>query len=486
MSLNWKEIDLILEELSLTSSFIQKVRQPNYHSLLLDIYKPAEGRFPVLIELASQGCRFHRLYHGVPYKKTVRLQRFAQLLRSRVQGGRIIESRQIGKERIIELQIVKGELTTILYIRLWSNAANILATDTSHTILDAFYRRPKKGEVSGKPFNPELDQSPPGRHREFSVRQQFLDQKGATPMSFNEFIELEYATETRDRLLAELTREADAVLHEEASRLEKRLTKKTKELEHLGSFQQYKHFGDLLASFRHCIIPGNHWASVPDYDHDGQNISIEIDPKKSPGDNIEHYYKKYHKAKGAYEHMLEEIEQTRNQISHIQRELLHIHETTDQPDKQIEYIHSIIARHKNIHSRSQEKREAPGLTFTSGIYTIHVGRTSKENDTLLREWTRGNDYWLHTRDYPGGYVIIKYIPGKTVPLETLLDAGNLAVYYSKARNSGRADLYYTQVKYLRRAKESKQGTVLPTHEKNLAITLDQKRLDALFTGVDHE
>ncbi|MCI7080622.1 MAG: hypothetical protein MR944_06005, partial [Treponema porcinum] len=59
------------------------------------------------------------------------------------------------------------------------------------------------------------------------------------------------------------------------------------------------------------------------------------------------------------------------------------------------------------------------------------------------------------------------------------DAANLAVYYSKARNAGKTDLYYTYVKYLRRAKNGPKGLVLPTHEKNLCITPDKKRLERL-------
>ena len=61
----------------------------------------------------------------------------------------------------------------------------------------------------------------------------------------------------------------------------------------------------------------------------------------------------------------------------------------------------------------------------------------------------------------------------------MLYAGNLAVYHSKGRKAHTADLYYTQVKYLRRAKNGPKGTVLPTQEKNLTITLDEDRLRKL-------
>ena len=84
--------------------------------------------------------------------------------------------------------------------------------------------------------------------------------------------------------------------------------------------------------------------------------------------------------------------------------------------------------------------------------------------------------WLHTRDWSGGYIFIKSRRGKTIPLEILLDAGNLAVFYSKARKAKTADIYYTQVKHLRRAKNAPKGTVLPSYEKNLTVTIDEQRL----------
>jgi predicted ribosome quality control (RQC) complex YloA/Tae2 family protein len=87
--------------------------------------------------------------------------------------------------------------------------------------------------------------------------------------------------------------------------------------------------------------------------------------------------------------------------------------------------------------------------------------------------------WLHTRDVSGGYVFIKQKTGKSFPLNILIDAGNLAVFYSKARNSGVADLFYTQVKYLRRAKNGPKGLVIPTQEKNLHIKLDEKIIKEL-------
>ncbi|MDR0410262.1 MAG: fibronectin-binding domain-containing protein, partial [Spirochaetaceae bacterium] len=49
----------------------------------------------------------------------------------------------------------------------------------------------------------------------------------------------------------------------------------------------------------------------------------------------------------------------------------------------------------------------------------------------------------------------------------------------KGRGAGKGDLFYTQVKYLRRAKNAPKGLVLPTQEKNLSVTLENWRLKEL-------
>ncbi len=95
---------------------------------------------------------------------------------------------------------------------------------------------------------------------------------------------------------------------------------------------------------------------------------------------------------------------------------------------------------------------------------------------------RGNDWWFHARDWPGAYVFVKAQPGKSLPLETMIDAATLAVHFSKGKTSGQGDVYYTQVKFLRRAKGAKKGTVLPTQEKNLHVKIDSERIERLRDG----
>jgi predicted ribosome quality control (RQC) complex YloA/Tae2 family protein len=130
-------------------------------------------------------------------------------------------------------------------------------------------------------------------------------------------------------------------------------------------------------------------------------------------------------------------------------------------------------------SHETAKSGFTGLSFFDSGYDILVGRSAIENDLLLRSFVRGNDFWFHCRDYPGAYVFVKAIRDKSLPLDIMLDSANLALFYSKAKQSGKGDIYYTRVKYLRRVKGGKKGLVIPTHEKNLSIMLDEKRIERL-------
>lgn len=479
MSLNWKEIDLVLSELELPGCHIQGIHQPDYRTLVLEMYRPGEP-FRLLVSLAQGGARLHRTLCK-PQKPRV-VPRFAEFLRSRIRGGRIIFAAQLGSERIVRIEVLRAGETTLLWLRFWGGAGNILATEADGTILDAFFRRPQRREISGETFDPgELlararERSPRSVLREFEVRE--LPGDG----DFNDRVASHYREQEqqaeRDRLRDRLSRS----LAERESRLRNALERlRLRESEYSLSSNQ-KLYGDLIMSNIHRIKRGDEWLEAENYEEDNRPVRIQLNPTLSPSTNAEHYYDLHKKAHAGLGVVREEIAGVEAAIREVEREAGAIRDIDD----------TALLRQK---WRETDRRAAaaggtagaenrPGLEFRSGPYRIIVGRSATENDQLLRRYARGNDVWLHTRDYPGAYVFVKVIPGKSIPLDTLLDAGNLAVYYSKARSSGYAELYYTRVKYLRRPREGKKGLVLPTQERNLSVKLDPVRLDRLQLGRD--
>ena len=106
MSLNWKEIDLVLSELDIVGAKIERVNQPSFDSVSLGLFKSGSST-ELFISIAQGACRIHAL--GSPPPKPTRPLRFMECLRSRIVGGKISSIGQIGMERVVRIGIEAPE-----------------------------------------------------------------------------------------------------------------------------------------------------------------------------------------------------------------------------------------------------------------------------------------------------------------------------------------------------------------------------------------
>ncbi len=488
MSLNWREIDLVLSELDLAGAKIERVGQPSFDSIALGLYKGGRTT-ELLVSIAHGACRIHSLRQAPP--KPTRPLRFMECLRSRLRGGRVESVAQIGDERVVrfELSVPRDageegpEIRRYrLYARLWSGAGNMVLVDEEGLVVDALARRPKKGEVSGARCAIEEDLAAAaasraasgGPAREFEPRD--LPGEG----SFNERVEAFYAERggelSRERLLesaAERLRRREAVLDARIAELEARAAE-------YRDAERLRELGDILMANQGKACEGRYLVCEDFYL--GGEVRIPVDPALRAVDNAKAYYERHRKAKSGMAELEAALASTRASLA-SERAAYAALEAMEDP--------FLMARAmaKGGAARERPKERAfPGLSLEREGWTILVGRSAKENDELLRRHVRGSDLWVHARDWPGSYVFVKARKGKSVPLDILLDAANLAIYYSKGRSNGGGDLYYTFAKYLRRAKDGPKGLVIPTQEKNLSIQLDEARLKELraLIGADAE
>jgi len=476
MSLNWKEINLILDELDLQGAQIQSAVQSAYDVIILRFHKHGETK-QALISLSSGACRIHETFRAVP--KSEKPLRFAQFLSSKIVNGWVTEISQLGDNRIVKIVVkrsgiaVDSESETVvynLYIRLWSNAANFIVTDESGTVLDAMRRNPKRGEVTGGHYAPEDKQEEKQKpKREFFIRD--LPGEG----SFNKKIE-EFYTEQGGALSLEALREQarrnyEGSLGKIAAALEKLREKEAS----FADCERFKIYGDLILSNIAGIKPDDKWLEI---NNGGEILRIELEARVTPAEIAQKYYARYKKAKNGITDIQREIEQGEKEKKEVSEKLEKLLAETN-PLILAKLLKSAKSNRLGVSNISKKDKSRPGLTFKRGDWLIIVGRDAKENDELLRRHVKGNDLWLHARDYHGSYVFIKQRAGKSVPLDILLDAGSLAIFYSKGRNNGKGDLFYTQAKYLRRAKDGPKGLVIPTQEKNLHVKVEEERLRSL-------
>lgn len=488
MSLNCAEIDKILEELDLEGSYIQKVVQSSYSVMVLYLYKTRPMSLVICLEPGA--CRLHETTRKIP--KFDKPLRFMELLRSRLRGAKITEAVQLNNDRIVRLSLETASDTLHLYIRLWSGAANMLLVDNG-IIVDAFYRRPSRHEVSGEPWQPLPGESEVAAT---DVEAKTIESAPTTvspiaadkpvktytvrsydaSKTFNEAIDEWYARQAPVLSLEALRAEAERFYGLKIEKISRALEKLEAKKHSFLQADTLKHQGDLLLANLYRIPQGASSVELEDYAADNRIIRIALDPRKTAQENAAGYYERYKKAVSGLEALTDDIEASKRTLAALNEELVKL-----RVEENPYLIEKVLHKRKIPVQRKQaaQEKERPGLTFYHDGWILYVGRTAAENDELLRHHVRGKDMWLHVRDYSGGYVFIKNKNGKTVPLPVLIAAGNLAVFYSKARRNGQADLYYTAVKDLRRAKNAPKGTVLPSNEKNLSIKLDPAVLKQL-------
>jgi predicted ribosome quality control (RQC) complex YloA/Tae2 family protein len=474
MSLNWKEINLILEELDLPGSQIQKAAQSAFDVIGLRVHKKGVTR-QLLIALSPGACRIHETFK--PFPKSDKPLRFAQFLNSRIVNGWIEEAEQLGTNRVIRLLVRKGEYSYNLYVRLWSNAANFIVADEDGNVLDAMRRLPKKGEVTGGHYVPPAEKQE-NENREFTIRE-LPDVNSEGNNSFNAKIDAFYAEKGGALSLEALKEQARRNCEGSIGRLQAALEKlKAKEADY-ASADRLREYGDIILANIALINSGDEWLEADNfYNNDsdaGGKIRIKLDPHARPSAQAELYYEQYTKAKNGLDNIRAEITAGQHELDEVEKKLAALL-SEDNPLVLAKLLKTGAAK---PHPAAAQDKKRPGLSFRRGDWLIIVGRDASENDALLRHHVKGGDMWLHARDFPGSYVFIKQRAGKSFPLEILLDAGNLAIFYSKGRNNAEGDLFYTPVKYLRRAKNGPKGLVIPTQEKNLRVKLDEKRLKEL-------
>ena len=472
---------MILEELDLEGSQLQSAVQSAFDVIILRFHKKGATK-QVLISLSSGACRLHETFRAVP--KPEKPLRFAQFLSSKAVNGWVTNISQLGDNRIVKIVIRRSVINDdesdsitcdfILYIRLWSNAANFIVTDEDGNVLDAMRRHPKRGEITGGKYQPEIPAGQESKNdkpkREYEVRA--FDTEG----SFNKKIDEYYAQQSGQLSLESLREQARRNCEGSLGRINAALEKLREKEKSFAASERLKIYGDLILSNIADIKDGSQFL---DTEIDGEQIKIELTPRVSPAAMAQKYYEQYKKARSGLADVQREIAEGEKALTEVTEKLNKLLSETN-PLILAKLLKTAGAARTAVKSKKDSKHKTrPGLAFKRGDWLIIVGRDAKENDELLRRHVKGNDLWLHARDFHGSYVFIKQRAGKSYPLDIMLDAGNLALFYSKGRNNGEGDLFYTQVKYLRRAKDGPKGLVIPTQEKNLRVKLEDSRLRSL-------
>ena len=264
------------------------------------------------------------------------------------------------------------------------------------------------------------------------------------------------------------------LLHTNIERCLKKGEKLASTLEKCKTKEFYKIKGDLLTSFIYSINPGDSEITLQNfYSENYEDIKIDLDPNKSPSENVQSYYKKYNKLKKSEEAAKEQLEKNSEELLYLNSVLINIQNADNYEeieDIKNELITTEYIRKRKQNKNSKKSKPSKPLHFISsdGI-DIYVGKNNIQNDYLSLKLASKNHLWLHTKNIPGSHVIIC---ATDIPDSTLEEAAALAAYYSKAQNSTKVPVDYTLVKNLKKPSGAKPGMVI--YHTNYTLLTDPK------------
>ena len=335
MSLNYKEIELILAESELEGAKIQKVVQSSFHSITWELYDKKRGRFSFFTEIGTPQSRLHILSPGAKTAKTKKLQRFEQYARKNLEGSVIESCRQLPFDRAVVWELNNHERKLRIYFRFYSGpGANIIVTDQDNVIQDLLLRRPGRDEMSSETLRIEERTF---SEREFTVRPW-------NGRSFSEYIERTCAKEEADDLYSQLVKQVTARMEHELSRLSTSIRSAEKSIEANKGYEDLRYQADLLSANSYLIKRGQDSVTVTDWNNGGKEVTISLDKSLTPGANVQACYDRYQKAKGTYDNAVEEKNRLEEEFSSVEARFNKALEDTGDEQANIRRLKSILDR----------------------------------------------------------------------------------------------------------------------------------------------
>ena len=259
----------------------------------------------------------------------------------------------------------------------------------------------------------------------------------------------------------------------EIAKLNKLIKNLNGDLEKHGDAEHWKRNGDLiLANINNAERRGDQILVTNYFDDAAPVIEIEGDINKPLNEIAEEYFRRYVKARNGNRVITERMAAANASLKATSERLHQIDAAIEERDES--FLSSlIVAPRKALDAGRKKKHEvefkgARRFISTDG-FEILVGKKAKDNDYLTFRVARSLDLWMHAADYPGSHVVIRNANRKEIPNQTLLEAAQLAAFYSSGRSQIKAAVHYTLKKFVNKPKRSAPGLVSLASFKTILV-----------------
>ncbi len=288
--------------------------------------------------------------------------------------------------------------------------------------------------------------------------------------SLSALLDAFYANKAEQDRSKELAGQVLKVLKNELKKDRRKVKKLQQQLQDAATADQYRICGEILTTYLSKLTPGMKEIELPNFYDDNKPLKIKLAPELSPSRNAQKYFTKYNKLKTSVEYVKEQLKLTNDEIKYFENieNQIKLAAPADIQEIKLELQEQgYIKKKKSGKKQRKVKVSAPEEFHTSDGTMVLVGKNNLQNDRLSFKIANKNEIWLHVKDIPGSHVVIR----STNPSEdTILEAAQLAAYFSKGRDSDNVPVDYLPVKRLHKPNGAKPGFVIFTGQKTLYVT----------------
>ncbi len=252
-----------------------------------------------------------------------------------------------------------------------------------------------------------------------------------------------------------------------------------KQLKDTEKRETYKIYGELLNTYGYGLKEGAKSLEALNY-YTNEMITIPLNGDLSASENAKKYFDRYGKLKRTYEALTELVRETKAEIDHLESiatalDIAVLEEDLVQIKEELTDFGYIRKKRNEKRAKSKSK---PFHYISSDGFHMYVGKNNFQNDELTFQFSSGSDWWFHAKGMPGSHVIVK-TDGKELPDATFEEAGKLAGYYSKGKNSEKVEIDYLQRKHVKKPNGSAPGFVVYYTNYSLTIHPDITGIEQL-------
>ena len=278
-----------------------------------------------------------------------------------------------------------------------------------------------------------------------------------------------YANKAESDRTRELAGQVLQVVNNELKKDWRKVKKFNHALDEASRADYYRIRGEILTTYLGKLHSGMKAISLPNFYDDNRPLKIKLEPELSPSRNAQHYFTRYDKLKKSVAHINEQMAKTKSEINYFNgiKSQLDIAAPADVQEIKLELEQEGYIRRKKRNKRRKPRVPKPEQFKASDGTIIMVGKNNLQNDRLSFKIANKNDIWLHVKDMPGSHVVIRDADPND---QTILEAAQLAAYFSKARQSDNVPVDYLAVKHLHKPHGAKPGFVTFRGQTTINVT----------------